>query len=69
MSRAGCAPDEAVMIGDRTDNDIAPANELGMQTILIRQGYGGYHVVHTPEETPDATVDTLTELLELFPTL
>lgn len=67
LTRAGCAPAEAVMIGDRTDNDIAPAHALGMQTILIRQGYGGYHIVHSPEEEPDETVDTLTELLPLFP--
>ena len=67
ITRAGCNPAESVMIGDRTDNDIAPAKALGMQTVLIRQGYGGYHVVHSPEEAPDETVDTLTELLPLFP--
>ena len=67
IARAGCTPAEAVMIGDRTDNDVAPAKAMGLQTVLIRQGYGGYHVVHSPEENPDATVDTLTELLTLFP--
>lgn len=67
ITRAGCNPAESVMIGDRTDNDIAPAKALGMQTVLLRQGYGGYHVVHSPEEAPDETVDTLTELLPLFP--
>ena len=67
ITRAGCNPAESVMIGDRTDNDIAPAKALGMQTVLIRQGYGGYHVVHSPEEAPDETVDTLTELLGLLP--
>lgn len=30
---------EAVMIGDRLDNDISPAKRLGMQTIWIRQGF------------------------------
>ena len=69
LTRAGCAPDEAVMIGDRTDNDIAPAKALGMRTVLIRQGYGGYHVVRHAGEEPDTTVDTLTELLPLFPSL
>ena len=67
IARAGCTPAEAVMIGDRTDNDIAPAKALGMQTVLIRQGYGGYHVVHSSEEKPNATVDNLTELMTLFP--
>ena len=66
LTLAGCAPQEAVMIGDRTDNDIAPAKALGMQTVLIRQGYSGYHIVHHEGEIPDATVDGLLELLEIF---
>ncbi len=68
LSRSGCAPADAVMIGDRTDNDIAPAKALGMQTVLIRQGYAGYHIVHNEGEEPHATVDHLTELLPLFQT-
>ena len=67
LTRAGCAPADAVMIGDRTDNDVAPAKALGMQTVLIRQGYGGYHVIHHEGEIPDLTVDSLPELLLLFP--
>ena len=66
LTRAGCAPTDAVMIGDRTDNDTAPAKALGMGTVLIRQGYGGYHVVHHVGEEPDHVVDTLGELLEIF---
>ena len=66
LTRAGCAPADAVMIGDRTDNDVAPAKSLGMQTVLIRQGYGGYHIVHHEGEAPDATVDSLPELLDIF---
>ena len=69
LSRAGCDPAEAVMIGDRTDNDIAPAKALGMQTILVCQGYGGYHLVHNQGEEPDATVEELTRLLPLLPPL
>lgn len=68
LARAGRSPADAVMIGDRTDNDIAPAKALGMQTVLIRQGYAGYHIVHGEDEKPDATVDRLTELLPLFET-
>lgn len=68
LTRAGCAPADAVMIGDRTDNDVAPAKSLGMQTVLIRQGYGGHDVIHHEGEIPDATVGCLTELLPLFET-
>lgn len=66
LTRAGCAPADAVMIGDRTDNDVAPAKSLGMQTVLIRQGYGGHDVIHHDGEIPDVTVDGLLELLDIF---
>ncbi len=36
LDRAACAPHEAVMVGDRADNDIAPARSVGMWTILFR---------------------------------
>jgi HAD superfamily hydrolase (TIGR01549 family) len=33
LAQAGCAPEEAVMVGDRIDNDILPARQLGMWTL------------------------------------
>ena len=36
LEQAGCSPQSAVMIGDRLDNDVAPARQLGMRTILLR---------------------------------
>ncbi len=35
LNEAGCEPQEAVYVGDRVDNDIAPAKSLGMKTILV----------------------------------
>jgi FMN phosphatase YigB (HAD superfamily) len=35
MRWAGAAPDRCVVIGNREDNDIAPALALGMQTLLV----------------------------------
>lgn len=46
-----------------------PAKSPGMQTVLIRQGYGGHDVIHHEGEIPDATVDSLPELLSLFPSI
>lgn len=66
LERAGCPPEAAVMIGDRLDNDIAPAKRAGLRTIWIRQGFGGMAVPSTQEETPDYCVNTLGELLELL---
>lgn len=44
LSQAGCTASEAIMIGDRIDNDIVPAQKLGMHTIWFNlspeaQGY------------------------------
>ncbi|MBD3287509.1 HAD-IA family hydrolase [candidate division KSB1 bacterium] len=35
LQAAGCQPQQAVMIGDRIDNDIIPAAALGMKTIWV----------------------------------
>jgi putative hydrolase of the HAD superfamily len=47
---------ECVMVGDRIDNDVAPAKLLGMRTVLFRTGR---HVAQQPRsaaEVPDAEV-------------
>lgn len=36
LKLARATPAECVMVGDRLDNDLAPAAELGMQTVWIR---------------------------------
>jgi HAD superfamily hydrolase (TIGR01509 family) len=36
LERTGIEASEAMMIGDRLDNDIRPAKELGMQTLWLR---------------------------------
>ncbi len=66
LERAGCLPENAVMIGDRLDNDIVPAKRIGLKTIWIRQGFGGMAAPLTEEETPDRSVNDLQELLELL---
>lgn len=65
LARAGCKPDEAVMVGDRLDNDIVPANELGMYTIWIKQGNWIYANPKEKLESPDWTIWSLKELEEL----
>lgn len=66
LKRAGCSPSEAVMIGDRVDNDIIPANEMGMMTIWVRQGFGKYWTISDESEKADFAVDSLSELLDIF---
>ena len=66
LSRAECAPYEACMIGDRPDNDIAPAKALGMRTVRITQGLGGLMPVQSEKMQANATVSNLSELLMIF---
>ena len=64
LERAGCHAEEAVMIGDRIDNDILPAKALGMGTVWSRQGFGQYWQITSEAEIPDCTVDNLSQLCE-----
>ena len=63
---AGCTAQEAVMIGDRLDNDICPAKKLGMKAIWIRQGFAIYQNPENAEYQPDYIVDSLSELKGIF---
>ena len=67
LCRAECDPKNAYMIGDRLDNDIAPAKHLGMRTVWIKQGFGAFAQPQSDTETPDVTVKSLKELLLIFP--
>lgn len=65
LTRAGCKPEEAAMVGDRLDNDIVPANELGMYTIWLKQGNWIYATPKERLEYPDWTIQSLSNLKEL----
>lgn len=62
LEKAGCEPREAVMIGDRPDNDVYPAKKLGMRTVCVRQGHAAVQKPRSPEYEADLVVDTLDEL-------
>ncbi len=66
LYKAEAQASECVMIGDKLTNDIAPAKALGFATVWIRQEWGGLQTQSSPEMTADYTVDTLTELLNIF---
>jgi len=63
LAEAGCSPAAAAMIGDRLDNDIRPANRLGMTTIRLRQGYAARQRPRDAFDRPDLTVHDLPALL------
>jgi len=58
----GVKPQQCIMVGDRIDNDIAPARRLGMRAVLFRTGR---HIAQQPrshEEVPHAEVRDVTGL-------
>ena len=50
------------MVGDRLDNDVFPAKELGMKTAWVRQGMAVYQQPVREEEQPDFIIDNLSGL-------
>ncbi|MCM1115563.1 MAG: HAD family hydrolase [Clostridium sp.] len=66
LERAGCKAEEAVMIGDRIDNDIVPAKKLGMKTVCVKQGFAKYHTVHNDCEIPDFIIECVGEINSIF---
>lgn len=51
---------DIVYVGDRIDNDVIPARQIGMKTVLIRRGL--WADVHADTAQADACIDALTEL-------
>lgn len=62
LKRANCRADEAVMIGDRLDNDIAPANKIGMKTIWVKQSFAKYQNPKEAIEQPDCIINSIGEI-------
>lgn len=66
LNRADCSPENSVMIGDRIDNDIEPANRLGMKTIWVKQGFSAYQKPVNEFQQADYSVDRLQDILEVL---
>jgi putative hydrolase of the HAD superfamily len=55
-------PADCIMVGDRIDNDIAPAKLLGMRTVLFRTGRHRNQQPRSWDEIPDLEVTDVPEL-------
>ena len=63
LTAAQIAPEEAVFVGDRPDNDIGPAKAAGMKTVRFKRGL---HFVYYNPEDPALTADeTVTDVADL----
>lgn len=65
LEQSGCSANNAVMVGDRLENDILPSKKLGFTTVHIKQGFAKSQVPPSKIYKPDFAVNNLTELLEL----
>ncbi len=66
LAMAGCSASEAVMIGDRLDNDILPAKKAGMGTIWLRSGLAAWQPRELGNGYADVICDSLEELKHLL---
>jgi HAD superfamily hydrolase (TIGR01509 family) len=66
LQQADSPPDRAIMVGDRLDNDIRPANLLGMKTVHVRQGGSGVQRPRDSTEVATATVDNISAITCAF---
>lgn len=64
VEEAGMPADDILYVGDRLDNDIAPAKAVGMRTAFIQRGPWGWIHRDSPllDELADFRIDSLTEL-------
>ena len=60
VDEAGCEPGEVAYVGDRVDNDVAPAADAGLVAVHVRRGPWGY--LQRGAERAHVRVDTLAEL-------
>ena len=58
--------DECIMIGDRIDNDIIPANDLNIFSIRIKTGRFSYQNPRNVSEKPKLEIDNLLELKNIL---
>lgn len=58
-------PDQIAYVGDRLDNDVLPARQIGMTAVHLRRGPWGYlQADDVLAETADLRLDSLADLLE-----
>jgi FMN phosphatase YigB (HAD superfamily) len=66
LKQAGYSADDCIMVGDRLDTDICPANRLGMTTIRTTNSLFALQVPRRSCEHPAYTVSRLSEIPRLL---
>ena len=66
MNMLEVSNEECIMIGDRIDNDIIPANNLNIFSIRIKTGRFSYQAPRDKSEIPKYEIDNLLELQNIL---
>ncbi len=66
LRMTGAAAEKCFMIGDKLTNDIVPSKKLGFHTVWVKQEYGGMQNITDDSMKPDFTVNSITDLPEIF---
>lgn len=65
LEKSGCPANNAIMVGDRLDNDILPAKALGFETVWMKRGFAAKQVPPSEDYTPDYEINELSDILSL----
>ena len=63
LAAAGITADEAIFVGDRADNDVAPAKALGMKTVRFKRGI--HYTLYNPNDPAMIADETVPDVSEL----
>jgi 4-nitrophenyl phosphatase len=63
LERAGCKPEDAVMVGDQEETDIAGAKKMGITSIIVKTGVFSRGETKTRADAVVETVDDVAELI------
>ena len=69
LTRCQMKAEETVMVGDRIDNDVIPARQVGMKSIRIRLGLHRNQEERYPEEIPDIEISSADQLFDAVSSL
>jgi ribonucleotide monophosphatase NagD (HAD superfamily) len=64
LAAANCLPQNEIMVGDRLDNDIYPANILGFKTKRVLQGIAKVQIAKNKMYEPYLTINKVDDLIE-----
>lgn len=64
LEKIAVPANQVVYVGDRYDNDIVPANSLGIKTVRVMRGLGKW-ITEDEDSRSDWTISSLKELLDL----